>query len=168
MTRRGGAPAARQGHGLSREPVSMQIQALKLFVTERDVNDLVSKHLPADQPLENVAVRLTPEGVYVTGEYPLFVRVAFETLWEVGVQDRKVIARLVSLKAMGLPATVFTTTVMKALEDAAQKEPWLAFHEDTVTMDVDRLLAQEGIQITTNLTAVRCADGELLVEAAAP
>ena len=82
----------------------MHIQTLKLLVTEQDLNDLVARHLPDDQPLENLTIRLGPEGVTVAGEYPLFVRVAFETLWELGTQGGKAVARLASLKAMGLPA----------------------------------------------------------------
>src|SRR5260370_36414069 len=104
----------------------MESQALRLLVTEQDLNDLLAKHLPDDQRLENLKVRIAPEGVTVTGEYPLFVRVAFETLWEPGTQAGKVTARLAGLKAMGLPATVFKGTVLKAIEEAVQKEAWLA------------------------------------------
>jgi hypothetical protein len=146
----------------------MEIQTLTLRVTEKDLNDIVSRYLPADQPLENLKIRLEPEGLYVTGDYPLFVRVAFETLWELAVEAGKVTARLANLKAMGLPATMFNSVVLKAIEDAVQKEPWLAFDQDTVKVDVDQLLAGEGIPVQTNLTTVRCQARSLILEAAAP
>jgi hypothetical protein len=146
----------------------MEIQALRLLVTEKDLNDLLAQHLPDDQPLENLSVRVAPEGVTVSGEYPLFVRVAFETLWEPGTQAGKVTARLTGLKAMGLPATVFKGTVLKAIEEAVHQEDWLAFDGDTIVVDVDRLLAREGIPAKTNLSAVRCQVGLLVIESAAP
>jgi hypothetical protein len=145
----------------------MHIQTLKLLVSEQDVNDL-ARHLPDDQPLENLTIHLAPEGVTVKGEYPLFVRVAFETVWELGVQGGKVVARLADLKAMGLPAVVFKGTVLKAIEEAVQKEPWLSFNDEAITLDVDRLLAERGMPLTTNLSAIRCEAGLLIVEAAAP
>jgi hypothetical protein len=143
----------------------MELQALKLLVTEQDLNALLKKYLPADQPLENVTIRIAPEGIYVSGEYPLFVRVAFETLWAPDIQAGKVIARLEGLKAMGLPATLFKSAVMKVIEDAVEKENWLTFDGDAVVADVDRLLAGEGIKVKTNLRAVRCQAGTLLIEA---
>jgi hypothetical protein len=146
----------------------MEIQALRLLVSEKDLNDLLAEHLADDQPLENVTVRIAPGGVTVSGEYPLFVRVSFETLWEPGIQAGKVTARLVGLTAMGLPATVFKGTVLKAIEEAVQKETWLAFGADTIVVDVDALLAGEGIPVKTNLSTVRCQAGLLVVESAAP
>jgi len=142
----------------------MEIQALKLLVTEQDLNDLVSKHLPDDQSLENVHIRVAPEGVYITGEYMLLVRVGFETMWELDILAGRLSARLTSLKAMGLPATAFKSAVLKAIEDAVQKENWLTFNGDTVVVDVDRLHAEMGIRARTNLTAVRCQAGALLIE----
>jgi hypothetical protein len=144
--------------------VFMEIQALKLLVTEQDLNEIIRKHLPDDQPLENLQIRVAPEGVYVTGEYPLLFRVGFETMWELEIQGGKLLARLAALKAMGLPATVFKSAVLKAIEEAVQKEDWLAFDADTIVVDVDRLLAGEGIRAKTNLNAVRCQAGALLIE----
>jgi hypothetical protein len=146
----------------------MEIQTLRLLVNEKDLNELLAEHMPDDQPLENLTIRVASNGVTVSGEYPLFVRVAFETLWEPGIQAGKVTARLAGLKAMGLPATVFKGTVFKAIEEAVQKEPWLAFDADTIVVDVDALLAGEGIPVKTNLTTVRCQAGLLVIESAAP
>ena len=40
----------------------MEIQALRLIITEDDLNALVQEHLPADSPVENLHIRLAPEG----------------------------------------------------------------------------------------------------------
>jgi hypothetical protein len=146
----------------------MEIQALKLFVTEQDLNDLIGRHLPDDQPLENVKIRIAPEGVSVTGEYPLFVRVAFETLWELTARGGTVTARLSDLKAMGLPAVLFKGMVLKAIEEAVATEPWLAFDDDTIEVDIDGLLAAQGVPAKTNLNSIRCLSGAVILEAANP
>jgi hypothetical protein len=145
----------------------MEIQALKLLITEQDLNELLTRYLPADSGLENVRIRIAPEGVYVTGEYPVLVRVAFETLWELEGRSGKVHARLGGLKAMGLPAAVFKGAVLKAIEEAVQSEDWLAFDNDIMVVDVDRLLAEKGIKAKTNLNLVRCLVGEVIIESAA-
>jgi hypothetical protein len=145
----------------------MEIQALTLLITEQDLNELLGRYLPADSGLENVQIRIAPEGVHVTGEYPVLVRVGFETLWELEARTGKVHARLVGLKAMGLPAAVFKGAVLKAIEEAVQSEAWLAFDNDTMVVDVDRLLAERGIQAKTNLNAVRCRAQEVIIESTA-
>ena len=145
----------------------MEIQVLRLRITDQDLNELLTRYLPGDSGLENVRIRIAPEGVHVTGEYPLLVRVSFETLWELHAQAGKVHARLAGLKAMGLPATVFKGAVLKAIGEAVQHENWLAFESDTMVVDVDRLLAERGIQAKTNLSTVRCLVGEMVIESAA-
>jgi hypothetical protein len=146
----------------------MEIQALTLLVTEQDLNDMLARHLPPDQPLENLKVRVAPEGAYVTGDYPLFVRVSFETLWDLDVHAGKVTARLANLQAMGLPATMFNAVVLKAIEDAIQNQPGLTFDKDTIKVDLDQLLAAEGIPLKTNLKTVHCQTGSLVIAAGAP
>jgi hypothetical protein len=145
-----------------RDPL-MEIQALRLLITEQDLNELIAKHLADDLPLENLELRLAPEGLSISGEYPLWVRVAFDTLWALEVQEGKLLAHLASLKAMGLPATVFKGTVLKAIEDAVQAQDWMAFENDCIIVDLDRLLAGQGIPLKTNLSAVQSQHGSLVI-----
>ncbi len=145
----------------------MELLALKLLVTEQDINELLNRYLSGDNGLENVQVRIAPEGAYVTGDYPMLVRVSFETLWELDAQAGKVRARLAGLKAMGLPATVFKSAVLKAIEEAVLNESWLAFANDTMIVDVDRLLTEKGIRAKTNLNTLHCLTGEVIIESAA-
>jgi hypothetical protein len=147
----------------------MEIEALTLRVTEKDLNDLAARHLPDDQPVEELRFRLTPEGLHATGEYPLFLRVTFETVWELGVRGGDVTARLARFKALGLPVPVFKSVLLKILKEAAAKEDWLQFEgDDQVVVKVDRMLELEGVPLRTNLTAIRCQDGSLVVEARSP
>jgi hypothetical protein len=147
---------------------NMEIQALRLLVTEKALNELVARHLPDDQPVEELRFRLTPEGLHVSGEYPLFLRISFETHWELGVRDGNVTARLKRFKALGLPAPVFKSVLLKVLRETAGKESWLRFDgEDTILVLVDRLLAEKGIPLRTNLSAIRCQEGSLVLEAKA-
>jgi hypothetical protein len=143
----------------------MEIQALKVLFTEDELNRLLEKHLPKDRSVEELRLRLTPEGVYVHGEYPLFVQVAFETLWELEVREGRVAARLVNFRALGMPVMIFRSAMMSIIADTAAKADWLAVEEDAVLVDVDRLLAKNGLPARTNLTAVRLQVGMLVIEA---
>lgn len=146
----------------------MEIQSLKLLVTDQDLNELAARHLPADQPVEELRLRVSPEGLHVSGEYPLFLRVSFETQWELGVRAGNVTARLRHFKALGLPVPVFKSVLFKILRDAVAKEEWLEFADDeTIVVQVDRLLAREGVPLRTNLQRIRCQDQRLVVEAGA-
>jgi hypothetical protein len=142
----------------------MEIQALTLLVTDQDLNELAARHLPADQPVENLRFRITSEGVHVSGEYPLFLRVSFRTLWELGVRGGEVTARLAHFKALGMPLAVFRSLLLKLVTDAAGNQDWLRMDHDTLLLHVDRALLAEGIPVRTNLTRIECRDGSLIVQ----
>jgi hypothetical protein len=145
----------------------MEIQALTLLVTDQDLNELSARHLPKDQPVENLRFHISPEGVHVTGEYPLFLRVAFKTLWELGVRGGEVTARLARFKALGMPLAVFRSLLLKLATDAAGNQDWLRMDNDTLLLQVDRALQAEGYPVRTNLTRIECREGSLIVEAKA-
>src|SRR5947209_17391048 len=101
----------------------MDIQLLKLLVTEQDINTIVTKVLGNKPQVREVKVSLGPEGVHVNGVYPTaFMSVRFQTLWEVSVQAGKVAARLADLKVVGLPVTMLRPAIMAAIAEAVAKE----------------------------------------------
>jgi hypothetical protein len=143
----------------------MEIQKLRLSVTEQDLNELVRRYLPKDQPVEDVQVRLTPEGVLITGKYPFFLTVKFELLWEVGVSGGLAMARLANFKAMGVPGAIFKSAIMKAIEDAAKKESWIRIAGDQVLADLEAASAKYAVAAKLRLKAISVTPGELIVEA---
>jgi hypothetical protein len=144
----------------------MEILALKLFVTEGEVNGLIQKFLPEPGAVDNLRVRLTPEGIVVQGDYPtLLVKMAFETLWEVAVDGGEVRARLASVKVAGLPAGMLRGVLLKVLRDVTDGEAGLEIRDETVHVDVDRVLRARGLPVRVHLTAVRCSIGTLVLEA---
>lgn len=143
----------------------MEILALKVVVTEQDLNDLAKKHLPKDQPIEELHLGISPEGVSIKGEYPLFVPVAFETVWEPTIQDRQVHLKLVKFRAMGMPVTAFKGLILSIFSSFARNEPWVQVQDDMVRLDIDAMLAKEGLTAKTNLRSLRCEAGSFTVEA---
>src|SRR3954469_21761959 len=96
----------------------MEILALKLFVTEASVNDLLTRFLPGQGSVENLRLRLTPEGVVIQGDYPaLLVKMAFETLWEVTAVGGEVRARLAKALVAGMPAGMLRGVLLKVIRD---------------------------------------------------
>ena len=62
----------------------MHIHTLKLSITDEEINALLAELPQGDSSIENLRVRLTPEGIVVLGDYPtMLLKMAFETLWEV-------------------------------------------------------------------------------------
>jgi hypothetical protein len=145
----------------------MEIHSLKVTLSEQDLNGLLQRHVPRDQPVEDLTVRLAPEGVYVKGVYPLFINVSFETLWALAAQGGKITARLAQLKAMGMPGNVFKSALLKVIADATRTEEWMTIAGDTVVIDVERMLEEHGVVGRTNLRSVTCQEGNLVLEAKA-
>src|SRR4051794_32760086 len=143
----------------------MEILALRLFVAEDDVNGLLARHVPADVGVENLRVRITPEGVHVLGDYPtMFLKVAFETLWALSVAAGRLEARLASVKVAGVPATLLRGVLMKVLEDAAAR-PGLRVEGESLLVDGEELLRANGFPVRLNLAEVLCSVGSLVVRA---
>lgn len=141
----------------------MEIHALNLVLTEQDLNGLVGKHLPANQPVEDLHVAITPRGVTVTGVYPLFINVRFETRWELRVENNGVAARLGHFKAMGVPGNIFKSAIMKVIEDLAREEPWLRRDGDCLWIDVEAAIVKFALPARLNLKQIDCQAGQLLV-----
>jgi hypothetical protein len=147
----------------------MEIQSLRLLVREEEINQHLPRALPPDAGVENLRVRLTPEGVVVQGEYPTFMlRMSFETLWEITAAAGKVQARLASVKVAGLPATLLRGVLMKMIRDATAGQPGVQVQDECVSVDLRKLLAARQIPVEVHLTTVRPGAGHLLIEAGAP
>src|SRR6202035_2063399 len=79
----------------------MEIHALKVLFTEQDVNGLIAKGMGSNRQMEvrDLRVRLSAEGVYVTGTYEMrIVDLPFESLWQLSVLQGKLAVRLATFQ----------------------------------------------------------------------
>ncbi len=149
----------------------MDIQSLKVFISEQDLQSLAKKFQPKDAPVKNLTVRATPEGVQVSGEAQTpMMPLSFESLWQPGVtKEGRVAVQLVELKAAGIPATLFRSLVLSLLKDAV-KEPFVEATEEAIIVDVQEFVRRENLPVTLRfeMRAIRCIEGGVVVEAGLP
>jgi hypothetical protein len=143
----------------------MEIHWLRLSVSEKTLGDIVREHVLEDVAIEDLEIRILPEGVRVKGAYQMFVPVSFEALWELGVDGGRATARLANFRTLGMPANVLKSLIMNVIADAARKEPWLQVQGDMVRADLEDMLKKHGLSGRINLTALRCETGTLILEA---
>ena len=143
----------------------MEIHSLHVLITEQDLNELAKQHMPKDMPVEDMRLRLSPEGVHVTGVYPFFISVKFETIWHLSAEQGKAIAQLTKFRAMGVPGNIFKSAIMKMIEDMAKSHAWVRFTGDQLIADPDQALANHGVSAKTHLKAVITQTGLLVIEA---
>jgi hypothetical protein len=143
----------------------MEVHVLELHLTDADLQTLVQKHLPSDLPVEDLRIYFTAEGVQVRGTYPLLVNVGFECAWQVEVAQGKLRGKLARMKALGMPAMVFKSAVMKALEVFAKDEYWLAVEGEHVVIDPEYLLSRYALPGRLNLRSIRFQDTEAFISA---
>jgi hypothetical protein len=142
----------------------MEIQALKVFISERELQDLAVQNQPPETPVKNITVRVTPDGVRVAGEFPtMMMNMSFESVWKPDVADGKITVRLTHLTAAGFPATMLRPLVLGALKDAI-KESFVQVVDDAVVVDVQKL----PVDVTFLLKSVQCAEGGVTAEAGPP
>lgn len=147
----------------------MDIQTLRLFVSEQELNELVRQHQPADAPVKNLSVRVTLEGVRVSGEATVMMTMSFESVWRPAVVGGKVTVELVELTAAGFPATILRPLVMGALRDAV-KDAAVQVTDEAIVVDVQELVRRERLPVNVRfeVQSVRCVDGGVVAEAGLP
>jgi len=150
-------------HTPRQEP--MEIHSLHVLVTEQDLNELAKQHMPKDLPVEDMRLRLSPEGVHVTGVYPFFISVKFETIWHLSAEQGKAIAQLTKFRAMGVPGNIFKSAIMKMVEDIAKKESWVKVAGDQLIADPDQAMAKYAVAAKTHLKSIIVQTGLMVIEA---
>ena len=143
----------------------MELHALKISLNEQDLNDLLRRYLPKNLDVEDLRVTFSAAGVHVSGIYPFFFPVRFETIWEVGVEQGHASARLASFKAMGVPGNIFKSAVVKIVEDVAKHESWIRIVGDRFLADVDLGCSKYAVQAHLQLKSIEVKPGVLMLEA---
>ena len=144
----------------------MEIQGLKLFITDADVAALAARHLASTEAIEDLQVKLTPEGVALSGKYPTaFFKVHFETVWGVGATGPEVRVKLDAVRVAGLPANLLRGALMKTIRDKVEGEPGVSVDDETVIINVVQAARAQGTDLVINFTAVVLSVGTAVIEA---
>jgi hypothetical protein len=143
----------------------MELHELRLSLTEQDLNDLLRKYLPKDVEIDDLRVRLIDNAIHISGLYPFFIPVRFETAWEVGVESGHVSARLGSFRAMGVPGNIFKSAVVKIVEDIARQEHWIRIVGDRFLADLELGCSKYAVVAHLHLRSLQIRPGVLLLEA---
>jgi hypothetical protein len=143
----------------------MELHALRLSLSEQDLNDLLRKYMPKNVDVEDLRVRLVDNNVHVSGIYPFFFPVRFDTIWELGVEMGHATARLASFKAMGVPGNIFKSAVVKIVEDIAKQESWIRIVGDRFLADLEVGCSKYAVLAHLHLKSITVQSGQLMLEA---
>jgi hypothetical protein len=144
----------------------MEIQSLKLFLTDADVVTLAQHALRDGDEIDELAVRLTPEGVRLSGQYPTgFFKVPFETLWQVRAAGPEIHVRLASVTVAGLPGGMLNGMLLKMARDALEGEAGVRVEDDVIIVHVSEAVRSRGIDLLVRFAAVRLSIGAAVIEA---
>jgi hypothetical protein len=144
----------------------VDVLALQIRFTQADMAEVVRRLDQAvDHSLEDVRVELANEGIKLSGIYPMFLRVKFETTWTPSVRDGKLHVRLADLRALGVPGTIFRSAVVKLIEDAIENEPGVTRVEESIVFDLERVAAARLFPVSIQLQDVRIEQNALILTA---
>ncbi len=146
----------------------MEIQALKLSITEQDLAALVPRILALAEHVKDLEIHPVAGGIRITGAYQTLMAVSFDTLWEMSARGGTVTARLAEFKVSGFGGGWLKTAFLGILKDAAKKHDALQVQGETLTLDLERVLAKQGVHARLNLTALDCEQGRVTIQSAPP
>jgi hypothetical protein len=139
---------------------------MNLFVADAEINLLLPRFVPPDLPVEDLRLRITPDGVVIHGVYPaLGFRVSFEMLWELTVLPGEVEAHLRDLSVAGFGAGKLRGLLLKMVRDAVGNVPGVRVEDDRVSVNPAELLRAHGAPVSVEIVAVRCMNAVVEIEA---
>lgn len=143
----------------------MELQSLKLVLTDADLESLADEFIPEDAPVDDVQLSIVDGAIQVSGDYPTrLLNVPFQTTWEPVIEKGKVRLRLAGIRVVGLPGGMLRGLFIGGFREVAKAVPGASVEEETLVLDVDRLLAAKGIPLKTNLKQIRCEAGRMTIE----
>ena len=144
----------------------MELQSLKLVLTDADLEALADEFIPDDAPVEDITLSITDGAIQVSGDYPTrLLNVPFQTTWEPTIEKGKIRLRLANIRVVGLPGGMLRGLFIGGFREVARSVPGASVEDETLVLDVDRLLAARGIPLKTNLKLIRCEAGRMTIEA---
>jgi hypothetical protein len=144
----------------------MNIEALRLVVTEEEANTLLIENFPKDAGVEDLRIAFAPNGIQVRGKYPtMLLHISFETSWTVTVSEGLLAARLSDIRVSGLPAGKLRGVLLGMLADTLTQNPGVTVQGDVVQVDLNAALKAKEVPVSIRLTGVHCTTGKLVVEA---
>jgi hypothetical protein len=144
----------------------MEIQSLKVSLTDADIAGLAAEHMPKNDSIEGLQVRLTPEGVLLQGRYAtgFGFKVPFETVWQLTAAGPRIDVKLDTIKVAGLPGGMLRTVLMRMVHDNVENQAGISVAEDTIQIDIPAIAKSHGAEVRVNFTAVRMSAGTAVVE----
>lgn len=137
----------------------MEIHALRLQLSEHDLAELAQRALRDQDQVSDVNIRVTPDGVVVSGTFRLMLRVTFETLWSLNVAAGALAVTLRDLRAGGFGAGMLKSVLMGMVQSEVENEPGVTIDGETILLDPDRVFAGRGVLLRSNLVRVECSKG---------
>jgi hypothetical protein len=142
----------------------MEIQLLKLSMSDADLNQLASRTFVWPDGIRDVGFAVTSEGVRVTGIYQRVIAIPFAMFWQLSVSEGKVVARIERVRAGFISVGFFKEYLLKLIAAATN----IATRDGMLVFDVDAILADKGWPVRLNLTSIRCTLGSLILESRTP
>src|SRR5262249_2952251 len=148
----------------------MEIQSLKLFITDADLAPLVAQAAAGQEGIEGLQAHLSPEGVQVQGQYAtgFGFKVPFETVWQLSPAGSSLEVRLGAIRVGGMPANLLRGVLLRMIRDAIEQHPGVSLREDVIVIDVPEIVRSLGFEVQMRFTAVRTSVGSALIEAGDP
>jgi hypothetical protein len=144
----------------------MEIQSLRMLLAEQDVNQLLKDHLPKEYAVENPRVRISEQGILFAGEYPtVFVKVPFETVWEMAVADGLLLAKLAAIRVSGVPASMFRGVLLDVIQEAVSREAGVHLEDEVIHINLEQAARARKVPLRMKLKRVQHSDGVLVIEA---
>jgi hypothetical protein len=143
----------------------MEVQALRLVISDRDLDALVRHHATKNAPVTDLSLAILPDAVQVAGKYPTrILKVPFEMSWVPTVEGSLIRMTLDEVRVVGLPGNMLRGGVLDAIRKAGANVVGVTVEGESVVLNLGLLLDSRGIELRASRLSIRCEAGRMTIE----
>ena len=144
----------------------MQVEALRVCITDHDLGVLIEGFLPDDQLVDELSACIVDDGIVATGKLNVkkLVKVPFEALIRPWAEGEVVRLELANLEAVGPLGNMLKGILVSLLRRSLPELPGIDGDSSEIRCDLRKLLESKGIACEFEALKVQTHSGKLVLE----
>lgn len=140
----------------------MNLNHIDVSMTEVDFNGLIQQYAPDAGRVSKLKLDIKDGNLVISGAVKILLKISFEAVMKLEFDDRRLIARLLSLKPLRLLGEQMKELI---LDKIVERMPAGASREkDAIFFDINKIISSRGMESDLHITSLRTADDAVTLE----
>jgi hypothetical protein len=140
----------------------MNLNHIDVSMTEVDFNRIIQQYAPEAGKVSKLMLDIKDGNMVITGVVKIVLKISFEAVMKLEFDDRRLIARLVSLKPLRLLGEKMKELILdKIVENMPEG---ISREQDALYFDINKIISSRGMESDLHITSLRTANDAVTLE----